>query len=64
VFQKAFFWIAEKREGERERGRVKGHSGGGGVMNKCVGIMRVQAENSGWGEPIVWGSVSAGVQSS
>lgn len=38
--------FAGSQRGERERGRVKGHSGGG-VMNKCVGIARVQAENSG-----------------
>jgi len=51
------FWIAKKIEGERKRERAQG------IMNKCVGFMRVQAENPGRGEPTVWGSVSAGVQS-
>ena len=60
MLQKAF---AGSQGGERERGRIKGHSE---VIHKWVGFRscRTQAENLGIGEPTVRGSVIAGVQSS
>ena len=60
MLQKAF---PGSQGGERERGRVKGHSE---VIHKWVGFCscRMQAENLGKDEPTIWGSVIAGVQSS